>query len=108
MTPEQAAKRIAEALNGGEWRDRRWYTEGQRQAWIKAVEPVLADAMRFGVLDTAMRQATTHGTGIIRTTVDGVEQVGLEDYLSDHEKIGEGMRSAIRKNMRGVIMRSKA
>lgn len=48
---------------------------------MKAVEPVMRDAMTFGVLDAAMRQATSHGIAIPRMTVDGVEQVDLEDYL---------------------------
>ena len=49
MKAEEAARRIAEALNGGEWRDGKWYTEEQRQAWIKAVEPVLYDATMHGI-----------------------------------------------------------
>lgn len=48
MTPDQMAQRIAEALNGGEWRDGRWYTEGQRAAWVAAVGPVWRDAVDFG------------------------------------------------------------
>jgi len=68
MTPEHAAQRIAEALNGGEFKDGRWYTEEQRQAWIKAVTPVLMEAQAFG-------------TGVMRVTVDGCKQVDLEDYF---------------------------
>ena len=30
---------IAMAMNGGEWKDGKWYAEGHRQAWIKAVKP---------------------------------------------------------------------
>ena len=68
MTPEHAAQRIAEALNGGEFKDGRWYTEEQRQAWIKAVTPVIWDAQRYGI-------------SVARMTVDGCEQVDLEDYF---------------------------
>jgi len=36
---EQMAADIAMAMNGGEWKDGKWYAEGHRQAWIKAVKP---------------------------------------------------------------------
>lgn len=78
MTPEQAARRIAEleaAL--------------KPFAWLRTVVHPVAVNVALGdgffnhlvAAEKAMRQATTHGTGITRTTVDGVEQVDLEDYL---------------------------
>jgi len=36
---EQMAADIAMAMNGGEWKDGKWYAEGHRQAWINAVKP---------------------------------------------------------------------
>lgn len=36
---EQMAQAIAEAMNGGEFNDGKWYTDGQRQAWRNAVTP---------------------------------------------------------------------
>jgi len=36
---EKMAADIAMAMNGGEWKDGKWYAEGHRQAWIKAVKP---------------------------------------------------------------------
>lgn len=36
---ERMAQSIAEAMNGGEFYDGKWYTEGHRNAWIKAVTP---------------------------------------------------------------------
>ena len=75
MTPEQAAQRIAVALNGGEFRNGQWCSEGQRQAWIKAVEPVMADAV-------------AHGTAVYIRHEDGrIEHVDLEDYLEP--RLGE-------------------
>jgi hypothetical protein len=79
MTAEQAAQRIAEleaAL--------------KPFAWLRTVvHPVAANVVmgrdfysHLVAAEKAMRQATTHGTGITRTTVDGVEQVDLEDYLA--------------------------
>jgi hypothetical protein len=43
MNIELIAQRIAEALNGGEFRNGAWYTEGQRQAWVAAVGSALGD-----------------------------------------------------------------
>ena len=36
---EEMASSIAQAMNGGEFRDGKWYTEGQREAWRTAVAP---------------------------------------------------------------------
>ena len=36
---EQLAQQAAETINGGEFNDGKWYTEGQRQAWRKALTP---------------------------------------------------------------------
>lgn len=36
---EQLAQQAAETINGGEFHDGKWYTEGQRQAWRKAMTP---------------------------------------------------------------------
>lgn len=36
---EEMAQLIAESLNGGEFYNSKWYTDGQREAWLKAVRP---------------------------------------------------------------------
>lgn len=36
---EKMAADIALTMNGGEWKDGKWYSEGHRKAWIKAVQP---------------------------------------------------------------------
>jgi hypothetical protein len=36
---ERLAQQAAETINGGEFNDGKWYTEGQRQAWRKAMAP---------------------------------------------------------------------
>jgi len=36
---EQMAADIALAMNGGEWKDGKWYSKGHREAWMKAVQP---------------------------------------------------------------------
>lgn len=66
MTPEQAAQRIAEAINKVDlWQS---FTEGERQAWIKAVEPVIAEAV-------------AHGYAMARVTQDGGIDL-IKDFLN--------------------------
>jgi len=50
---EQIAADIALTMNGGEWKDGKWYSNGHREAWIKAIQPYadeiekLREALRF-------------------------------------------------------------
>ena len=36
---EQMASTIAMSLNGGEWKDGKWYSESHRKAWMDAIRP---------------------------------------------------------------------
>ena len=36
---EKLAQEAAELINGGEWRDGKWYSDGQRDAWLRALKP---------------------------------------------------------------------
>ena len=36
---DQMAADIAMKMNGGEWTDGKWYSQGHRDAWVKAVQP---------------------------------------------------------------------
>ena len=36
---EKLAQEAAELINGGEWRDGKWYSEGHRDAWRRALKP---------------------------------------------------------------------
>jgi hypothetical protein len=36
---EKLAQESAELINGGEWRDGKWYSEGHRDAWRRALKP---------------------------------------------------------------------
>ena len=36
---EKLAQEAAELINGGEWRDGKWYSDGQRDAWRRALKP---------------------------------------------------------------------
>jgi len=44
---EQMAADIALAMNGGEWKDGKWYSKGHREAWIKAVQPYADEIERL-------------------------------------------------------------
>lgn len=44
---EEMAQFIAESLNGGEFEDGKWYTEGQKEAWLKAVRPWAEEIVRL-------------------------------------------------------------
>jgi len=44
---EQLAQQAAETINGGEFNDGKWYTEGQRQAWRKAMTPAANEIERL-------------------------------------------------------------
>lgn len=49
---EKLAQEAAELINGGEWRDGKWYSEGHRDAWRRALKPA---ADRIEKLKTALR-----------------------------------------------------
>ena len=36
---ETLAQEAAELINGGEWRDGKWYSDGHRDAWRRALKP---------------------------------------------------------------------
>ena len=36
---EKLAQEAAELINGGEWHDGKWYSDGQRDAWRRALKP---------------------------------------------------------------------
>ena len=44
---ERLARQAAETINGGEFYDGKWYTEGQRQAWRKAMTPAADEIERL-------------------------------------------------------------
>jgi len=44
---ERLAQQAAETINGGEFNDGKWYTEGQRQAWRKAMTPTAYEIERL-------------------------------------------------------------
>ena len=46
-TAEKMAADIALTMNGGEWKDGKWYSKGHREAWIKAVQPYADEIERL-------------------------------------------------------------
>jgi hypothetical protein len=49
---EKLAQEAAELINGGEWRDGKWYSDGQRNAWCRALKPA---SDRIEKLEAALR-----------------------------------------------------
>jgi hypothetical protein len=54
---EKLAQEAAELINGGEWRDGKWYSDGHRDAWRKALKPA---ANRIEKLEAALRSIIVH------------------------------------------------
>ena len=44
---EKMAADIALAMDGGEWKDGKWYSKFHRDAWIKAVKPYADEIERL-------------------------------------------------------------
>ena len=82
---ERLAQQAAETINGGEFNDGRWYTEGQRQAWRKAMTPAADEIERLrkqnAVLETEL--------ALVRSMLPNVKayQTGTGDFtpLKDKE-----------------------
>jgi hypothetical protein len=82
---ERLAQQAAETINGGEFYDGNWYTEGQRQAWRKAMTPAADEIERLrkrvAVLETEL--------GLMRSMLPNVKayQTGTGDFtpLKDKE-----------------------
>ena len=55
-TVERLAQQAAETINGGEFNDGKWYTEGQRQAWRKAMTPAADEIERLREQVAAMQK----------------------------------------------------
>ena len=51
---ERLAQEAAELINGGEWRDGKWYSDGHRDAWRRALKPA---ASRIEKLEAALSLA---------------------------------------------------
>ena len=50
---EKLAQEAAELINGGEWRDGKWYSDGHRDAWLRALKPA---ASRIEKLEAALQE----------------------------------------------------
>lgn len=60
---ERLAQQAAETLNGGEFNDGKWYTEGQRQAWRKAMTPVAQEIERLRQQNAELRELLQNWMG---------------------------------------------
>jgi len=53
---EKLAQEAAELINGGEWRDGKWYSDGHRDAWRRALKPA---SDRIEKLEAALHNVIT-------------------------------------------------
>jgi hypothetical protein len=59
---EKLAQEAAELINGGEWRDGKWYSDGHRDAWRRALKPAAdrIEQLEAVLKDDAKWLATYH------------------------------------------------
>ena len=76
---EKMAADIALTMNGGEWKDGKWYSKGHREAWIKAVQPYADEIER-------LREALKSISKIPNSeSAYGIIQVFVDDALKEKE-----------------------
>ena len=59
---EKLAQESAGLINGGEWRDGKWYSEGHRDAWRRALKPA---ADRIEKLEALVEQLRNDNSSMI-------------------------------------------
>lgn len=73
---EQLAQQAAETINGGEFYNGKWYTEGQRQAWRKAMTPAADEIERLrqknAELVAALKDMSGAGYAIVSIYRDAI------------------------------------
>lgn len=81
---ERLAQQAAETINGGEFFDGKWYTEGQRQAWRKAMTPAADEIERLRKRVAVLQTELT----LVRSMLPNVKtyQTGTGDFTPLKEK----------------------
>lgn len=84
---ERMAKEIAECLNGGEFEDGKWYTDGQRTAWINAVKPFVDEVERLQAECWRMKEERDRAVGWRDHDYDFVQELKatLREMLTIHK-----------------------
>ena len=74
---EQMAADIAMKMNGGEWTDGKWYSQGHRDAWVKAVQPYAdeIERLREALLDTVAFVSRADGLFLRKATTDTLKGI---------------------------------
>ena len=71
---EKMAADIALTMNGGEWKDGKWYSKGHREAWIKAVQPYADEIERLqDALQTIAEEGSGWGQSVALAALKGSE-----------------------------------
>ena len=73
---EKLAQEAAELINGGEWRDGKWYSDGQRDAWRRALKPA---ANRIEKLEVALLAVKLTSVDFVAVTIAVEALEGKDD-----------------------------
>lgn len=94
---ERLAQEAAELINGGEWRDGKWYSDGHRDAWRRALKPA---ASRIEKLEAALQRSNEHVEEYERKfylSTDRIEQLETQIYESIPKWKANNMQDRIEK-----------
>jgi hypothetical protein len=89
---EKLAQEAAELINGGEWRDGKWYSDGQRDAWRRALKPA---ADRIEKLEAALREISQTFTAQVETKPE--QWINKMTAIMSHEQAVEAYKELGRR-----------
>jgi hypothetical protein len=76
---EKMAADIALAMDGGEWKDGKWYSKFHRDAWIKAVKPYANEIERLREENARQRQEIMLLNSMIQTEHEIIRVAALKE-----------------------------
>ena len=81
-TAEKMAADIALTMNGGEWKDGKWYSKGHREAWIKAVQPYADEIERLREeVDELVKERNRYKLVCLQIVRDSKEESDISDFV---------------------------
>ena len=79
---EKMAADIALTMNGGEWKDGKWYSKGHREAWIKAVQPYADEIERLREeVDELVKERNRYKLVCLQIVRDSKEESDISDFV---------------------------
>ena len=81
---ERLAQQAAETINGGEFNDGTWYTEGQRQAWRKAMTPAADEIERLrGIINDDRLEGAADEIERLRKALQQIANIDYRGPMPD-------------------------